>query len=251
MDRPASARNAAPAKPLAAPSNAVARLRDRVTAKLGRRTLARVAREHQITPCEGLETLGSEWGGWTVPTAMIEPEWVAWCVGAGGDVSFDLELLRRGCRVRCVDPYEVFGAQAIQQAGGDERFVFVEAAIATRDGPITMFGRQDAEQGGVSAVNSYRVTTSFQKPGQTLATLMAEQADDRCDLLKLDIEGSEYDVLAALDPVEHGVRVLCVELHETVPPSRARELMADLGREYALVAVDGVAELSYVRRDLL
>jgi hypothetical protein len=53
----------------------------------------------------GMVTLGSDYGGWRVPGGLIGPGWICYCVGAGGDVSFDLELIRRyGATVRAVDP---------------------------------------------------------------------------------------------------------------------------------------------------
>lgn len=52
--------------------------------------------------------LGSSYGGWVVPGQLIRPGWTCYCVGAGGDVSFDLELIRRyGATVRAVEPADV------------------------------------------------------------------------------------------------------------------------------------------------
>ena len=89
--------------------------------------------------------------------------------------------------------------------------------MAAGDGPLLMYGRQDLEHGSVSAVNLYGAPQAFERPGRTLASLKAELGDERVDLLELDVEGSEYDVLAATDLRALGVRVLCVELHRLGP----------------------------------
>lgn len=158
--------------------------------------------------------LGSEWGGWVVPDDLIDDSWVCYCVGAGSDVSFDLALIQRyGARVRCVDPFHVFREQAESQAAGDARFSFHEVALASSDGPLTMYGAEDPRSGSLSAVDLYGTKRHIMKPGRTLPSLMAEQGDERVDLLKVDIEGSEYEVLPKLDLPSLGVRVLCVELH--------------------------------------
>jgi hypothetical protein len=35
---------------------------------------------------------GSDYGGWWVPTADVKPDVVAYCAGAGEDITFDLAL---------------------------------------------------------------------------------------------------------------------------------------------------------------
>src|SRR5438445_317571 len=61
--------------------------------------------------------LGSDYGGWNIPEDAVVEGQVCYCVGAGGDISFDLELIRRyGAIVRAVDPVEAFGVAALEDA---------------------------------------------------------------------------------------------------------------------------------------
>jgi len=193
--------------------------------------------------------LGSEYGGWTVPDGLIDDTWTCWCVGAGSDVSFDLALIERfGARVRSFDPFHIFREQAEEKADGSPRYSFHELAIATADGPLTMWGAQDEVLGSVSAENLYGVQSSFVRPGRTLASLKAELGDARIDLLKLDVEGSEYDVLDHTDLDELGVKVLCVELHHTVGPERALALFGRLRSEgFQVVHRAGGADFTLLR----
>jgi FkbM family methyltransferase len=197
-----------------------------------------------------LERLGSEYGGWVVPVDLIDETWTCYCVGAGSDVTFDLALLRDyRARVRTFDPVHAFGEQARQAAGDDPRFSFHQVAIAPSDGPVVMFGRQDEQCGSLSAENLYRTGSSIVKPGRSLPSLAAELGDKAVELLKLDIEGSEYAVLSALDPRALGVRVLCVELHHSLPARLAKqhvERLRSLG--YDLVHREDPVALSFVRR---
>ena len=41
-----------------------------------------------------LVKLGTEYGGWYVPTSLIEKGTICYCVGAGEDISFDIDLIR-------------------------------------------------------------------------------------------------------------------------------------------------------------
>jgi FkbM family methyltransferase len=114
-------------------------------------------------------------------------------VGVRYDVSFDLALLRDyRAQVRGFDPFHLFGEHALQAVGGDPCFSFHEVGIAPRDGLVVMFGRQDEESGSLSADNLYRTDSSFVKPGRSLSSLAPELGDEAAELLKLDIEGSEY-----------------------------------------------------------
>jgi hypothetical protein len=62
----------------------------------------------------------------------------------------------------------------------------------------------------------------IREPGRSLPSLAAELGDQAIELLKLDIEGSEYAVLGLLDSAL-GAGVLCAELHHTVPPRVAKQ----------------------------
>jgi FkbM family methyltransferase len=195
-----------------------------------------------------LQRLGSNYGGWVVPVDLIDETWTCYCVGAGSDVTFDVTLLRKyRARVRTFDPFEVFGEQARRLAGANPRFSFHEVAIAPRDGPLVMFGRQDEQSGSLSAANLYGVDSSFVRPGRSLQSLATELGDETVDLLKLDIEGSEYAVLSALDPLALGVRVLCVELHHTVSARVAKQHVKRLRSiGYDLVHRGDPVELTFV-----
>ena len=93
-----------------------------------------------VSPEErALVHVGSEWGGWDLPIDLVDDSWVCYCVGAGGDVTFDLGLIAQfGATVRAFDPFEIFRRHALEEAGGDPRFTFHEVAITDADGPITM-----------------------------------------------------------------------------------------------------------------
>jgi FkbM family methyltransferase len=201
---------------------------------------AAIAREAVVSQGE-LEHLGTAYGGFTVPTDRIEPGWMAWSAGAGNDVSFDVELLRRfGARVRSFDPFQRHLDAALEQAKGLDGYSIHHVAIASTDGPVTLWGSDDPDEGMVSSLEQHRAERSFVAEGRTIPSLAAELGDQRIDLLKLAIEGAEYDVLASLDPRDLGVRMLCVEVNETVSPRVARGTIDGLrGKGYTLVAREG------------
>jgi FkbM family methyltransferase len=201
----------------------------------------------------GLIDLGTSYGGWTVPVELIEPSWVCYCVGAGGDVSFDLELIRRyGVEVRTFDPVADYVEGAQEQGAAEPRFSARQAAIATMDGPIRMQVTHDPQSRSVSSAGLYESGDFIEVPGRTLPSLMAELGDERIDLLKLDIEGAEYEVLPTIDMRALGVKVFASQLHHTGSVREARALIAGLGKQgYEPVACRSAVKVTFVLRDLL
>jgi FkbM family methyltransferase len=203
---------------------------------------------------DGLVTLGDpNYGGWVVPGGAIRPDWVCYSVGAGGDISFDMDLIERwGVRVRSIDPVPDYVRRALEEAGGDERLTAHEYAIATSDGPMRMQLTHDPNSESVSPVGLYDTESYVEFQGRTLPSLMAELGDQQVQLLKLDVEGGEYDVIPALDLRGLGVQVFATQLHHVASVGRARALVAVLASQgYEPVACIPAVKLTFVQRELL
>lgn len=214
--------------------------------------------EYQIPRVEfsdapGLIDLGSSYGGWTIPGGLIEPSWTCYCVGIGGDISFDLELIRRyGVEVRAFDAVADYASMAAEQGSDEPRFSAHQAAIATSDGPIRMQVTHDQQSQSVSSAGLYESGDFVDVPGRTLPSLMAEFGDKRIDLLKLDIEGAEYEVLPTIDMHALGVKVFATQLHHTGSVGEARGLIAKLRKDgYEPVGCRSAVKLAFARSDLL
>jgi FkbM family methyltransferase len=208
----------------------------------------------RLAPAPGrLEDIGTAYGGWTLPVQAIGEGWTCYCVGAGGDIAFDIELVRRfGARVRTVEAVEAMVREAEQQAAGLAGLTVHHAAIATRDGPIRMQRSHDPQSRSVSAAHLYEGEQYVELPGMTLTSLMESLGDERIDLLKLDIEGAEYDLLSSLDLAGLGVKIFSTQLHHVGGVRRARALVKELeARGYVPVACRPVVKLTFVRRQPL
>jgi FkbM family methyltransferase len=202
----------------------------------------------------GLLLLGNpDYGGWIVPGSLIRPDWICYSIGAGGETSFDMELIERyGVTVRAIDPVPEYVQLALAHAHGDPRLTAHEAAVATADGPLRMQLTHDPNSRSVSAAGLYETRSYIEFPGRTLSSLMAELGDTRIDLLKLDIEGGEYEVVPTLDLSALGVKVFATQLHHTGTVGDAKALIAALGdRGYEPVACHPAVKLTFVRRDLI
>jgi FkbM family methyltransferase len=186
----------------------------------------------------GLERLGTDYGGWTVPVDLIAPGWTCLCAGAGIDVSFDLALAERfGATVITVDPTDE-SREHVARADPERRLRFVPAALWREDGELEMFVAADPAHRTLSSDDLQRTGRSVRVPARSLASF------GDVDLLKLDIEGAEYDVLPLIGPE---VRVLCVEMHPTRGVSAALDAFRALkAGGFDLVARHG-ADFTFVR----
>jgi hypothetical protein len=115
-----------------------ARIRSAVYRRWFERRLGRV----RLAPYGPLAQVGTERGGWIVPAGAINGAWTCYCVGAGSDVSFDVEPIRRyGATVRSVEPLNALRWQAEPEAAADPRLTVLDAGIAPRDGVGTTRAR--------------------------------------------------------------------------------------------------------------
>jgi len=211
----------------------------------------RVPRTPMRRPPGGLTTLGVSYGSWIMPEGVVEPSWTCYCVGAGGDVTFDLDLVRRyGATVRAVEPVPGYVQEAIEAGRGEPRYSVHQAAITTADGPVRMQVTHDSGSRSVSLAGLYESDTFVELPGRSLASLMSELGDDHIDLLKLDVEGAEYDLLPTLDLRGFGVKVFAIQLHHTGTVAQARALINHLHDQgYEPVACKPAVKLTFVRED--
>jgi FkbM family methyltransferase len=204
----------------------------------------------QRTPMVGLRDLGTAYGGWIV-TDAIDEGWTCYCVGIGHDVSFEQALLAQGARVRSVDPVEEFVDYALETLGDEPNFAAVRAAVASSDGPIRMQKHHEPVSSSLSSAELYDSSDHLEVPGKTVSALMTAFADERVDLLKLDVEGAEYDLIPQLDLRGLGVQVFATQFHHNGSVRDAKRLirlLADQG--YRFVGCRPVVKLTFVADSL-
>lgn len=182
--------------------------------------------------------LGSGHGRWWVPASIVRPGAVAYLGGAGGDISFDVDLYERGLVVRCFDPTPNSRRYVERVAPKGDRFTFVPVGWWSEKATIPMFAPPNPEDFSHSATNLWDTTEADQLPVDSVAGCMAALGDSSVDLVKIDVEGAEKEVLRGL--LSDGVRpeALCVEFD---PPVRTSMRMIHTLRcsGYTLGKVDG------------
>lgn len=155
------------------------------------------------------------YGDWEVATQYLDTNSIVYSFGVGDDIAFDLGLIDAfGVSVFAFDPTPLTVDYARQRQ--TDGFRFLPWGIADFDGKITFYQRSESGAGAV-------MFSTVKQPGQKgdevqaevyrLQTIMGMLGHQNIDLLKMDIEGGEYDVIR--DMLESGIRPkqVCVEVH--------------------------------------
>jgi FkbM family methyltransferase len=208
----------------------------------GRRWLERNLLKVALRPQsrDDLRKIGSDYGGWVVPTSLLSDSSICYCAGVGEDISFDMALIDTfGCEVFAFDPTPVASKHVERNAKHVSRYHFYDVGLWSEDQTLRFFGPTDPKDVSHSAVYLQDMSQSFEARCKRLSSLMNDLGHRSLDLLKLDIEGAEYPVLDTLLEDRIPVNILCVEFHQ--PPSvfgiwRAVKKLQHAG--YRLVSVD-------------
>ena len=170
-----------------------------------KRSVGRRWREWQLP--RGFQRLGTKYGGWWVYVPALGTQPLLIDCGLGCDISFPTAFLAHfGGRVIGIDPnpraleyvrshcpagMEVRGEAFWSEAGQTLRFHLPRPPEQLPQGA-------DGVSGSLLATHSYAGDTMIEVRTTSLAEILDAARRDECDVLKLDIEGAEYEVLQAL-----------------------------------------------------
>jgi FkbM family methyltransferase len=166
--------------------------------------------------------LGRGDGRWTIAPAAIRTGGVVYSFGVGKDIGFDLEMIRRfGVDLHAFDPTPIsmdwLATQTLPAA-----FHFHPVGLGAQDTEVLF---ELPRHHGVSFTCRNGMLREPPKQSCTgqirrLESLLRERGHDRLTLLKIDIEGSEYDVIDELVSLSDRIDQLLVEFHHRMPGTR-------------------------------
>lgn len=187
------------------------------------RKLRRKLRNYYDAPfCKSIpdkETLGNGDTQWTILTRNLNPTTIIYSGGVGPDISFELELIRRfGVKIHIFDPSPL-GKETIAKAfktvdGLEGHLLFKPVGLAaTTTGSFSIGGGNGDKPWFRTATEGDGANV----PCTTIAAEMRANGHDHIDLLKLDIEGFEYEVLESCFAANIPIGQICVEFHHFFP----------------------------------
>jgi FkbM family methyltransferase len=161
--------------------------------------------------------LGNEHARWCLCPTWLTPQSIVYSFGVGEEISFDLELIRQfGACVHAFDPTPR-SIQWVRAQATPPEFVFHEYGVADFDGNCQFMPPENPAHVSHSVIRKSDSRRAIQAPVHRLTTIMEKLGHDHIDLLKMDIEGAEYGVVADLLSCNIRIDQLLVEFHHRWP----------------------------------
>jgi FkbM family methyltransferase len=189
-----------------------------------KRSLSRRWREWRLPP--SYERLGTRYGGWWLDTQLVGPRPLLIDCGLGEDISFPTAFLKRfaGARVIGVDANPRSIAYCEKHRPPKMEIIF--GAFWTHNGQTMTFHlprtQDQLRQGADGVSGSLDGSHEYVNGGEQievstvdLDALLTHAGIAECDVLKLDVEGAEYELLDALarSGKIRAARQILVEFH--------------------------------------
>lgn len=136
--------------------------------------------------------------------------------GYQGDFA-DAVNKRFGCRVVVFEPVPAFHSYCVERFAGNSKISIVDCGLGAFDGSLPIEVSDDASSFNRAIPSAQPELVKLRKAD----SMLAELGLDKIDLVKINIEGGEYDLLPLL--IESGwinrIRHIQVQFHNFVPES--------------------------------
>tara|TARA_E500000178_G_scaffold312362_1_gene328983 strand:- start:8749 stop:9435 length:687 start_codon:yes stop_codon:yes gene_type:complete len=186
-----------------------------------------------------METLGTNYGGWSIPiNCYLNEDSIIYSGGVGEDMSFDLKLEDKyNCKIFLIDPtqraikhYEEvkeFYNTKINNFTGNiqpdylyniidlnpdfDNYFYINKGLYKEKTRLKFYRQINPDYVSQSLVKNMFGNEYDEVEVDSIKNIMKEYNHSKIDLLKLDIEGSEIDVLNQMLDDDIYPRYICVE----------------------------------------
>jgi len=178
---------------------------------------------------------------WTYIIDRLDAGSVVYSLGVGDNIDFDLGIIEKfGADVYAFDPTP-YAKEWVESQDLPREFVFRPWAASGEDGTLRLYRR--VSKRGKKAIVMWTAENEagdaadfIDAPAYTVRTMMEMLGHEKVDLLKMDVEGAEYGILAGLQNATHPPKQLLVEFHHRFP---------GIGKERTATAIKDLRKMGY------
>jgi FkbM family methyltransferase len=170
--------------------------------------------------------------GWVVDESLLNRESVIYSVGVGSNIDFDVELINSlGATVHAFDPTPR-SIEWVKSQKLPKHFIFHPFGLSAESGHMDFFPPSKASSTHFSPIDRYGDTNNVVRaPVKDIDTIASELNHKEVDLLKMDIEGAEYEVIEALPKNRVAINQILIEFHHMykgIPISKTVDAISTL-----------------------
>lgn len=163
-----------------------------------------------LTHPQKVASLGTE-STWSLHLDSMEPGSFVVSGGAGKDISFELQLVDKiACKLVLLDPSPT-GIKTVAAIRLPQNITFEKKALTSSSGVVQMSKPLNMAEGSWRPCLDGEAETM---ESTSLVDILKKYESSKIDLLKIDIEGYEYEVLRDAIKRKIPIKQICVEIHE-------------------------------------
>ena len=157
---------------------------------------------------------GSSYGGFYVYPHLLSSDSIVYSFGIGEDISFDLKCINRHhCQVFAFDPTPR-SIRWIERKKLPGSFHFYKYGLGATTGPVEFYAPPDKISGSIVQHEAIENAEKIEVELRSLFDIAHNNGHSKIDLLKIDIEGAEYEVIEHMGEWEIFVGQIAIEFHD-------------------------------------
>jgi FkbM family methyltransferase len=164
---------------------------------------------------------GNSYGGFFAVPKYLNRDTVVYSFGIGEDISFDRAVIaNHNCPVFGFDPTPKSIQWVKSLEDRPEQFRFLNYGVGAKSEEVTFYLPKNPEHVSGSMIQQDNVTTkdAISVQIRSLNDITKELGHNRIDVVKMDIEGAEYDVLDDILKTKIPIGQILVEFHDRFFP---------------------------------
>lgn len=201
-------------------------------------------------------TFGNNGASWTLVTELLNETSVVYSFGVGYDISFDLSVINHvDLQIYAFDPTPK-SVEWVENQNLPKQFLLNPIGLANFNGKAKFHPPENPDH--ISATLLDRDETkdeAYKVEVRTLKSIMEELGHQHIDLLKMDIEGAEYDVIENMKTESIRPSQILVEFHHRFKNVGARKTvdavrtLRKMGYKVFHISKTG-EEISFIKNEL-